>query len=55
MPAPELVVVGPGWRFLGVGYGPDRPPDEIEHQADRDLQDHHQEEDRCESLHCGRV
>jgi hypothetical protein len=44
--APEAVILGLGRRLLGPGLGPERPPDQEQQQADRDLQDHHQEEDR---------
>ena len=53
-PAPELVVVGPRRRLLDLGRLMDRPPDEVEQAGDGDLQDHREEEDRPEPLHCFR-
>jgi hypothetical protein len=47
MPAAELMVVGAvAGSLLGLGLGLDRPVDQIEHEPDRDLQDHSQKEDR---------
>jgi hypothetical protein len=44
--AAEAMVLRFRRRLLGLGLGMQSPPDEVEHQADRDLQDHGQKENR---------
>ena len=53
--APEAVLLGLRRSLLGHGVGPERPPDQIQQRGDRDLQDHHQEEDREEAVHVSPV